>query len=361
MNAIESLLDMLDTDHRPAGLVGDLFEPVTATSTHREVSALAIDGLSVPQIVDEFWTAKQRDASSLHEISYRACFKPQLPRYFIRRFTSECDTVYDPFGGRGTTAIEAALMRRVVIVNDVNPLSRILTEGRLAIPSIDSIAERLAQVSIAPDRKADVDLSMFYDPRTEAEIVALRTHLNERKGAGLEDGVDRWIRMVATNRLTGHSPGFFSVYSFPPNQAVSAERQKRINERRRQTPEYRDTRAIILKKSQSLLSNVRAEDIENLRAVAERSVFLTCDARMTQAIPASSVRLTVTSPPFLDVVQYAADNWLRCWFNGIDVQQVARTITMSRTVEKWNEVMSGVLEELYRVTVSGGRVASTLR
>src|SRR5467141_2790053 len=43
--------------------------------------------LCVPTYVNEFWTAKQRAASSLHEISYRACFKPQLPRFFIDRLT----------------------------------------------------------------------------------------------------------------------------------------------------------------------------------------------------------------------------------------------------------------------------------
>jgi hypothetical protein len=31
--------------------------------------------------INEYWTSKQRDASSLHEVSYRACFKPQLPRF----------------------------------------------------------------------------------------------------------------------------------------------------------------------------------------------------------------------------------------------------------------------------------------
>ena len=42
-----------------------------------------------------------------------------------------------------------------------------------------------------------------------------------------------------------------------------------------------------------------------------------CLERMAE-ISDGSVDLTVTSPPFLDVVQYAADNWLRCWFNGLD-------------------------------------------
>ncbi len=32
---------------------------------------------------------------------------------------------------------------------------------------------------------------------------------------GKRDAVDRWIRMVATNRLTGHSPGFFRSIRCP--------------------------------------------------------------------------------------------------------------------------------------------------
>ena len=58
---------------------------------------------------------------------------------------------------------------------------------------------------------------------------------------------DRWIAMVATNRLTGHSKGFFSVYTLPPNQAVSPQSQERINKKRQQVPDYRDTHLIILR------------------------------------------------------------------------------------------------------------------
>src|SRR4051812_36424770 len=66
--------------------------------------------LEIPVFTNEFWTAKQRAGNSLHEISYRACFKPQLPRFFIERLTRLGDRVYDPFMGRGTTLLEAALL-----------------------------------------------------------------------------------------------------------------------------------------------------------------------------------------------------------------------------------------------------------
>lgn len=71
------------------------------------------------------------------------------------------------------------------------------------------------------------------------------------------DHADAWIRMVATNRLTGHSSGFFSVYTLPPNQAVSVDSQRKINEKRAQTPPLRDVKAIIMHKSRSLLRIIK--------------------------------------------------------------------------------------------------------
>ena len=55
---------------------------------------LTLESKNYTKFVNEFWTAKQRQANSIHEISYRACYKPQLPRFFIDIFTEEGDTVY---------------------------------------------------------------------------------------------------------------------------------------------------------------------------------------------------------------------------------------------------------------------------
>ena len=62
-----------------------------------------------------------------------------------------------------------------------------------------------------------------------------------------------------------------------------------------------------------------------------------------KSIAANSVNLTVTSPPFLDVIQYARDNWLRCWFNGYDADEIGASITMSKTIEDWGGEMANVL------------------
>lgn len=316
-----------------------------------------VSGITVKKITGEFWTSKQRQASTLQEVSYRACFKPQLPNYFIARHTKENDVVYDPFGGRGTTAIEAALMGRQVIQNDINPISTILSAGRMAVPTLLQVSNRLSEITISKNLECEIDLSMFYHIDTLNELLSYRKYFSQKEKLGTFDTVDAWIRMVATNRLTGHSNGFFSVYTMPPNQAVSAESQIRINQKRNQTPEYRDTKKIILKKSKQLLSGLTENEIKNLHKAFKTALYLNKPADKTEEIQSESVSLVVTSPPFLDIVQYKDDNWLRCWFNSIDTEEVGKGITMAKTVDAWAFQMRNVLKELHRVIKKDGVIA----
>ncbi|MGM0689765.1 MAG: DNA methyltransferase [Bacillota bacterium] len=315
-----------------------------------------IEGIKTCRHINEFWTSGQRQASSIHEISYRACFKPQLPKFFINLFTETTDTVYDPFAGRGTTIVEAALMGRKVIANDVNPLSKILSKPRLAVPSAEDIEKRLSEIPFYNKLENEIDLSMFYHYKTEAELLSLRKYLTEKTAESMDD-IDSWIRMVATNRLTGHSKGFFSVYTMPPNQAVSAERQVSINLKLCQRPEYRDVRSIILRKTKQLIRNLTSDQLKQLKEASLSAIFMENDAAETKTIPMESVDLVVTSPPFLDVVQYSKDNWLRCWFNKINLSEIEKRLTMATTLDKWSASMRAVLRELYRITRPGGWIA----
>jgi hypothetical protein len=253
--------------------------------------------------------------------------------------------------------LEAALLDRKPLGNDINPLSKMLTEGRFLIPELTDLEAQLNSIPLQTGLKADIDLSMFYHPDTESEIVSLRNYLLEKEEKRELSPTDKWIRMVATNRLTGHSKGFFSVYTMPPNQAVSPERQMKINEKRQQKPEYRDTRALILKKSQSLLRNVGTKQKELLYKHYHSAGIFNADASATKSIPGDHIQLTVTSPPFLNIVQYSQDNWLRAWFNGINTREVEQTITMARTIEHWTQKMQAVFHELFRITKPGGFVA----
>ena len=304
----------------------------------------------IPYYVNEFWTARQRQSHSIHEVSYRACFKAQLPEFFISRLTRCGDWVHDPFMGRGTTPVQASLMGRRPVGNDINPLSVLLARPRMQPPTLKQISDRLSEVSWDDAEQGPDDLLAFYHPETLRKIMALRGWLLKRAPVSdlQPDHVDDWIRMVAINRLSGHSSGFFSGRSMPPNQAVSVKAQQRINEKLGVKPPERDVVAIVMKKSRTLLaSGVPPEHPPALLSVGQ--------AAQTNSIPEGSVALVVTSPPFLDIVQYAADNWLRCWFAGIDLSSVA--IAMHRDEASWTKMVHDVLKEQARILRPGGHVA----
>jgi hypothetical protein len=119
----------------------------------------------------------------------------------------------------------------------------------------------------------------------------------------------------------------------------------------------KETKELIIRKSKALTNDVSSQQRIQLSTIAKRALFLIKDARWTDEIPDESVQLTVTSPPFLDVIQYIEDNWLRCWFNNIDIDEVEKNITITKSITQWCNVMGDVFKELYRIIQIGGCVA----
>jgi hypothetical protein len=210
-------------------------------------------------------------------------------------------------------------------------------------PALSDIQERLEEIPLLKNVKMDSDLLVFFHPETLKRIISLREWFLDKK---LEQ-IDEWIRMVVLNRLTGHSPGFFSVYTMPPNQAVSADSQRKINTKRNQTPEPRNVDELIIKKSKILLSDGSVKT-DNFR-------FGSSPVNETKFIDDNEVDLIVTSPPFLDVVDYKTDNWLRCWFAGIDAEKI--NISKHKSLSDWQNFIHEAFVEFERVVKKGGHVA----
>jgi DNA modification methylase len=133
----------------------------------------------------------------------------------------------------------------------------------------------------------------------------------------------------------------------PPNQAVSVKAQLKINARRAQSPPQREIAELVFKKSRALL----AEDAP----IACDAQLVVADAARLEHIADATVDLVVTSPPFLDVVDYRGDNWLRNWFAGIDAESIC--FSQLRAPEDWRAMTRDVFQELARVVKPGGHVA----
>ena len=301
------------------------------------------------RFVGELWTAQQRQMHSLHYVvSYRASFKPELPDFCIKRYSEKGGVVLDPFCGRGTTALQTNLLGRVSLGCDVNPLAVRLAQAKTEPVGLDEIVLRLNEI----DFRRPVDLSgyqekfaPFYHADTYRELINLRNFTKENP-----DRINRFIDLIAISRLHGHSPGFFSVYSFP-QISVPPQNQRMINIKRGQVPEYRAVAPRIIKKAAHALRDGFTSDYFS---VSSANAFKVSDARRLDWISSNSVDLVVTSPPFLDKVDYITDNWLENWYCGLNVKSFKDNLVMCSGLEQWRSFMSGVLKELLRVIKEGG-------
>lgn len=95
----------------------------------------------------ETWTAlgtNQQLAYGTHGIfRYFGKFPPPIATYMISQFTKKGDLVIDPMCGSGTTALEAGIMNRKCVVNDLNPLSVLLSRVKTTKISEDKLREKL--------------------------------------------------------------------------------------------------------------------------------------------------------------------------------------------------------------------------
>lgn len=75
--------------------------------------------------------ADNRTSYLSHDLHpYPAKFVPQLPARVIQLLSSRGELIWDPFGGSGTTAVEALLNDRCCISTDVNPLGAIIGKAK---------------------------------------------------------------------------------------------------------------------------------------------------------------------------------------------------------------------------------------
>lgn len=302
---------------------------------------------NIPKVKGEFWTRKQRQMHSLHyAISYRASFKPELPEYCIRNYSCPGDIVADPFCGRGTTALQANLLGRAAWSNDISPLATAITYAKTKPVPLSEVASFLDTIDW--QRQVDFyapELAPFYHPDTLRELYILKRELDNN-----HTGVACFVRLLALSRLHGHSSGFFSAYSMP-QLSVSPKAQQRINKKRGVKPEYREVAPRIKTKAKAVL---RDNKLTEIRAAARGNRYSTGNARNLREWPSAAADLVVTSPPFLNTVNYLADNWLEHWFLDISSDSVHQGLVQTASISLWAEFMLGVLQEIARILRKDG-------
>jgi DNA modification methylase len=71
----------------------------------------------------------KRDCFPDNDSSFYGLFIPEIPYQMILRFTKKDETIWDCFGGSGTTKRVADILGRKAILNDLNPTQSYISQG----------------------------------------------------------------------------------------------------------------------------------------------------------------------------------------------------------------------------------------
>ena len=278
------------------------------------------------------------DGLCVHTVySYPARFPSSIARWAIERFTREGDTVYDPYLGSGTTAVEAVLLGRHAVGCDINPFALWLTRTKLALPhqlNYEKIVRawlvRWALAGAHGTWHSEWN-ARWYEPSDYALLCGLR------RAAQCPISQLAFLRVART--VSWLNP-----------------RSGKVCRLRRGKP--RDLRDMIV--SQPLWIRRCLRRWEPLTPHQQSRLRLVWgDARTVRYPPVERPQLVLTSPPYLNAYDYLA--WCRLeieWLAGYPWYEHARNIVPVRREPEsaWDDIVCGLTRAWNELKTGGHMV-----
>jgi DNA modification methylase len=253
--------------------------------------------------------------------SYHGMFPAKVAHYFIQRYSHPGDVVLDPFSGRGTIALQARVEGRRAISNDLNPLAYVLSRAKSDPPSWEKIhtfidgleADYKNSKLVKPD--VSPDIQMLYHENTLRQLCYIRQRLlskgittwdrEELMLAGALAGImhGSWRRDNTSQYLSISMPNTFSMSPTYVDNFIREKGLKKIDQD-------------VFERLRDKIARLYLDDTAGVIGKAYHA-----DAAKLLAgkkLRPGSVDLIVTSPPYLQVVNYGTANWIRLWLLGID-------------------------------------------
>lgn len=283
---------------------------------------------------------------TFHQIApYIGRMKTSMARSLLQNHTRRGDLVVDPFCGCGVVGLEAAANGRRVIASDWNPYAVLLTRAKLFPPATLADAEyRLQSVwKLARNCCCKQDLHsvpqwvrQFFHPETLRKALAFRD-------ACVDQG-DEFLLACLLGILHHQRPGFLS---YPASHLVPYLRDKKFP--RLYFPEMYEERDVLVRLKAKLRRTFRRPPEEYSKS---RQV-INIDAREFPAT--KDIKAVITSPPYMNELDYVRDNRLRIWFIKRALP-VGLEITRRNRDQAYRVLLSTVCTRLAPGIVEGGYI-----
>ena len=262
-----------------------------------------------PTVAPAHWAPACTDQElTIHQLSpYIGKLKSAIAKDLIERYTSRGQLVVDPFCGSGTVPLEAACLGRRFFASDASDYAMTLTKAKLSPPAseevalryIDGVARKMVDVPDPDLRAVPLWVRRFFHPKTLIETIKIATFLKSK---------NQHFYLAALLGILHHQrPGFLS---YPSSALVPYLRDKKYPQS--EFPDMYTYRPVIPRLRSKIArafkrppAPIPSDLREGLRRALVNNVTLP-----------PSIDCIITSPPYMNALDYVRDNRLRLWLLG---------------------------------------------
>ncbi len=242
---------------------------------------------------------------TLHQLSpYIGKLKSSIAHDLLKTYSKPGDLVVDPFSGSGTIPLEALLLGRRVFAADVSPYAKLLTRAKLGAPYSQDVALSKAEnlieraMKLPPPNLGDVPpwIREFFHDDTLKEAIRFSRVCGRSKNA--------FLMGCFLGILHHQRPGFLS---YPSSHLVPYLRDKKYPcDTFPHLYEYRELRPRLLAKVKRAFKR---------RGSVKHEVDWTFRQSQIENLTfPKPFDCLITSPPYMNTLDYGRDNRLRLWF-----------------------------------------------
>lgn len=269
------------------------------------------------------WSFTEDDTGFLtHNLHpYPAKFIPQIPGNLIAQLSFRGDLVLDPFGGCGTTALEAIRLGRRAISIDANPIGTLIGKVKCSKMDADAITDLQALRYSLANRSANLpenpdvlckeyaayipvipNIDKWFPLTSRGELALIRARIET-----IVSDVARNIAQLALSRiiLRASFQDSETRYSSKPRVILVGDTLKRY----------------LVSLDEVINSVIKTQPVLRYGSAE----FITLDARdVADTIGKEKVDLIVTSPPYGNAMDYHLYHRFRLLWLGHDPIQLSR-------------------------------------
>lgn len=240
---------------------------------------------------------------------YPATFISPIPKLLVASLSKQGDTVLDPFGGKGTTAIETALQNRIPLYGDLNPFASEMTSGLFAaleyvLYQEKGLEDEKSQIELYVPSKEHMDEvinrncinSEIKDWFHESTILQLLA-IVERIAKDGADGNERCklIRKLAFLSILKSASSQQGHFTYVTDNCKPSQKKEKDA-----MALYCDKIEQIILAAKEFITQYRlANQDGDLETVLKKRKIVTGNAKDLSWIDDNSVDLVITSPPYL--------------------------------------------------------------